>query len=621
MANIQKITSAEKNAIKSRSVLSLPDRPSDAGYKASDIKKAIIMPVVGEDNSIAKVIDRIVDGINENMAQKAATSTSGHVASIDANGNLADSGIVASDVATKMQNIISSITAVMDSDYKLTISLKNANGGVVSSDVVDLPLEELVVSGTYDDGYIIFTLRSGDTIEIAVSDLVAGLMKTLTSYTKGHLASIDEDGNVEDSGIDKDNVALQNGLYALFTAGLAMNLQGRPNDAVGADFFFRTSGGTADIGNGNAKIKSIHGNTLIFNQFCTNGNFASADGWNFVNSSGSASGNAATVTPTSTSINVNRSIAYTANHKMLYVLYVRSSKATDAALGDNVSVFGSVDLTANTWTRMAAVNTSASGSNQIRIYFGRTSTNLAGTDEIRIKNVQLFDLTRMFGAGNEPTAAEFSALFPLDYYAYDAGSLLNFNGTGIRTVGFNAFHEEWQADTAINASTGATGQSAGYATTDWIPVMAGQKYYIRVDATDTALSACVLARYDADKHFVSSAQHYVTSNWANRVITIPNGVAFIRFYIRSSYTQNVCVNLSWSGWRNGEYEPYRESTLALPVAAYFPTGMKSVGAVFDELTKTKAVQRIGASLRRGRRERRDRGDGRNDHLLRSRYAL
>ena len=46
----------------------------------------------------------------------------------------------------------------------------------------------------------------------------------------------------------------------------------------------------------------------------------------------------------------------------------------------------------------------------------------------------VFDLTLMFGAGNEPaTVAEFEALFPESYYPYDAGSLKSVNITGVAT--------------------------------------------------------------------------------------------------------------------------------------------------------------------------------------------
>lgn len=322
--------------------------------------------------------------------------------------------------------------------------------------------------------------------------------------------------------------------------------------SVDADFTFRTAGGSADIGNLQATIKSIHGSTLKWNQFCTNGNFASADGWNFVNSSGSVSGNVATVTPTSASININRSITYTANHKILYVLFVKSSKATDAALGDNVSVFGSVNLTANTWTQMAVVNTSASGSNQIRVYFARSNTNLANTDEIQVKNVQIFDLTAMFGAGNEPTANAFKALFPLPYYTYNTGSLLHFNGTGLKTVGFNQWDGTATDGVAMSTGSGGTYASATNFATGYIKVIGGATYYL--NQTNWESWVCF---YDANKSYIG----YGAPN-AQNIITISSKAVYARLTGKLSKKATACFNLSQSDtskWpHNGDYLAYKE---------------------------------------------------------------
>jgi hypothetical protein len=80
----------------------------------------------------------------------------------------------------------------------------------------------------------------------------------------------------------------------------------------------------------------------------------------------------------------------------------------------------------------------------------------------------------------------------------------------------------------------------------------------------------------------------------NNTFTTPANCRYIKFsYQGTTYKNDICINLSHSGYRNGEYEPYWTSTLALPVATYFPTGMKSAGSVYDELTETKAIQRVG----------------------------
>ena len=63
-------------------------------------------------------------------------------------------------------------------DYVLTIKLLDKNENIIDTKSVDLPLEELVVSGTYDatNKKIVLTLRSGQAIEIPVSNLLAGLV-------------------------------------------------------------------------------------------------------------------------------------------------------------------------------------------------------------------------------------------------------------------------------------------------------------------------------------------------------------------------------------------------------------------------------------------------------------
>ena len=69
----------------------------------------------------------------------------------------------------------------------------------------------------------------------------------------------------------------------------------------------------------------------------------------------------------------------------------------------------------------------------------------------------------------------------------------------------------------------------------------------------------------------------------------------MRFYMGSAYgttyNNDICINISDTE-RNGNYEPYTSSTLSLPISTYFPTGMKSAGNVYDELSGTKATVRI-----------------------------
>lgn len=68
-------------------------------------------------------------------------------------------------------------------DYKLTVSLKDQDGTVLNYKTVDFPIESVVVSGSYDstNKKIVLTLQNGNTIDVPVGDLVAGLQTEITA--------------------------------------------------------------------------------------------------------------------------------------------------------------------------------------------------------------------------------------------------------------------------------------------------------------------------------------------------------------------------------------------------------------------------------------------------------
>ncbi len=61
--------------------------------------------------------------------------------------------------------------------YVMTVSLISVSGTVLSTQTVDLPLESVVVGGSYNDETktIVLTLQNGETVNIPVGDLVDGL--------------------------------------------------------------------------------------------------------------------------------------------------------------------------------------------------------------------------------------------------------------------------------------------------------------------------------------------------------------------------------------------------------------------------------------------------------------
>ncbi len=70
-----------------------------------------------------------------------------------------------------------------ETDYKLTLSLKDQDGTVLNTKTVDFPIESVVVGGSYDSASqkIVLTLQNGTTIDVPVGDLIAGLQSEITS--------------------------------------------------------------------------------------------------------------------------------------------------------------------------------------------------------------------------------------------------------------------------------------------------------------------------------------------------------------------------------------------------------------------------------------------------------
>lgn len=78
-----------------------------------------------------------------------------------------------------------------------------------------------------------------------------------------------------------------------------------------------------------------------------------------------------------------------------------------------------------------------SGKNQV--YFNRY---LAKPENVSYFDgcINLIDLTKMFGSGNEPsTVEEFEAMFPNDYYPYNEGELMSMSVNNVENVGKNLF--------------------------------------------------------------------------------------------------------------------------------------------------------------------------------------
>lgn len=193
---------------------------------------------------------------------------------------------------------------------------------------------------------------------------------------------------------------------------------------------------------------------------------------------------------------------------------------------------------------------------------------------------QYFDLTQMFGSAiadyiyslEQATAgagaAYFRKLFPKPYYAYNAGELMSVQAASHDMVGFNQWDEEWELGN-ISAQTGDNiSSTTAFRSKNLIPVLPNTGYFFKVG--NGVESGALLARYyDAEGNYIGSTDLGGNNNGANRVRTMPSNCHYFRFailmsaYGSTTYNNDICINLSHNGSRNGEYEPYEKHSYEL----------------------------------------------------------
>ena len=193
---------------------------------------------------------------------------------------------------------------------------------------------------------------------------------------------------------------------------------------------------------GLAKIKSIKGNTLIWNQLCCKQRYFSRGNneWSNVYTENGVTFTYSddytiriTGTPTARAyIYANRLDNYNHPVKRGDKLLLRCSDVPNG-----IDIFSSL-YNDSTWKGTGPQKSNKyvivpSDVNKIICMGLDVQASLVGQPiDVTVK-LSLFNLTQMFGSGNEPTEEEFNALFPL-YYSYNVGTLLSFNGTGIKTA-------------------------------------------------------------------------------------------------------------------------------------------------------------------------------------------
>lgn len=347
------------------------------------------------------------------------------------------------------------------------------------------------------------------------------------------------------------------------------------------EFLYRQVPSTLD---GNAKIRTIYGNSIVWNQQVT-GTLSSRvnRGLTWVAADGiyTASG---TATATFSVCDMKASNNYKPNIVAGHKYYFHASDTTKEyrffSFDSNDSAYNEIQS-----GNVVTIN-NVDGAQQIRI-MGLTS----GTTVNATSNFILIDLTQMFGSGSEPTAQEFEALFNLPYYSYDTGSLLSFKGTDIKTINANLWDEQWELGYYSINDGAKQSSSSSIRSKNMIQVLPGQLIRFFNGVVSNTASIGIIC-YDINKNFLDGLIYYGINRYID-LIMHPK-TCYINFYINDMTEYDNSVTVSYASYNLTNYVKHKERTVSLPVLDRFPTGMKSAGNVYDELTESKTITRVGA---------------------------
>lgn len=388
------------------------------------------------------------------------------------------------------------------------------------------------------------------------------------------------------ASLDASTIARIDGNYDSMTVGSAGQLISSQYVEDKVPYKFRTSGGSADIGD--REYNKIIGGSIVWNQLVQNGDFSDGTtGWSAAvgrNVSISASDGICeceiiNFEETANLYNhlISTAVPLASGKVYLFAHELYSPKSATAVKRDIANAYYSTinDLQIG-WNNIQTIyKPTISNPGNKPISFGLafcTDEEFDVGDVYKIKNVQLFDLTAMFGsdiadyiysleqATEGAGVAWFRKLFPDSYYEYNAGDLISVEGLQSHdTVGLNQWDEEWEVG-QYSTITGAKGTAAGVRCKNPIPIVGGMDYYFYC-ASRTGTNNFGACWYDSNGDFI-------TSNVFSSIVTAPSNAKYLCFYAPGSwygttYKGDICINLSWSGWRNGDYEPYEKHSYPL----------------------------------------------------------
>lgn len=204
---------------------------------------------------------------------------------------------------------------------------------------------------------------------------------------------------------------------------------------------------TAPTGAKYVSVDKVGGKSVVWNQLCN------PDEFDPVGCTPTESGGVVTI---SDCVEVNRYkagyVAVTKSHKYYQTVKIKSDGVNPVGFQNYLFLDIVTKTTSAEFIRLSEVAEAKESGNALIQLFSDNATNY----QIVKNSFMLFDLTLMFGAGNEPTAEQFERMFPAESYPYNPGGIISSVTTNVELEGKNLWDDTDPAFTQVLTKAGFT---------------------------------------------------------------------------------------------------------------------------------------------------------------------
>lgn len=318
-----------------------------------------------------------------------------------------------------------------------------------------------------------------------------------------------------------------------------------------------------------ASVKKIGGRTIVWNQMVSDGNFQLVRKWSTQRVNPIADNGELTCTVTvagagSNAFACDNNTKTVVGHKYYITTnwYIASTNASSGFVCGLRGALPASHIPGNpdVWNKYSTIGTVTNSSS---IFIATLSGDTEVGDIFKIKNVMVTDLTKMFGAGNEPSMPEeFEALFSEDYYPYNDGELMSMPVNEVVEKGRNLFDEKMELG-LMNYDVNSENFGENIASknqlrsSNYIPVEPNTQYFFNSDRAIAFI-------YDAKRKPIKIGSNgYLLMG---SLFTTPSNARYLKFYLTKEYGIIYNSDLMLTKGATTAYSPYHKNTYPIPQA-------------------------------------------------------